>query len=296
MTSTFTTNKNIEKPAYNDYASNPTGWSGPINTDWDIIDRSFGGTQVKNPTGISGTVVLTASEYQAAIFIIGTSITGTATLTANVTYQIPSGVGGIWTVYNNTTGAFTVTISSAGGGSSLVAAQGLHTLIYSDGTNILRAENSGAAPGSNGQVVYNSSGVLAASSSMTWNGTTFSASNISTGGTLASGGNITSGGSITATGNVTAYSDRNLKKDILTICDALEKVKALRGVNFTMINTGAELIGVIAQEVQEVVPEVVQDNNGVLSVAYGNLTALLIEAVKELSDRLDAVEGGVMKK
>jgi hypothetical protein len=131
---------------------------------------------------------------------------------------------------------------------------------------------------------------------MTWNGTTFSASNISTGGTLASGGNITSGGSITATGNVTAYSDRNLKKDILTICDALEKVKALRGVNFTMINTGAELIGVIAQEVQEVVPEVVQDNNGVLSVAYGNLTALLIEAVKELSDRLDAVEGGVMKK
>jgi len=141
MASTYTTNKNIEKPGYNDYSSNPTGWSGPINSDWDVVDRSLGGIQVKNPTSVSGTVVLTASEYQAPILVIGTSISGTATLTANVTYQIPSGVGGIWTVYNNTTGSFTVTISSGGGGTSLALTQGFHTLVYSDGTNIFRAEN-----------------------------------------------------------------------------------------------------------------------------------------------------------
>lgn len=146
MTSTYTTNKNIEKPGYNDYSTNPTGWSGPVNSDWDIVDRSLGGVQVKNPTGVSGTVVLTTTEYQAPILVIGTSISGTATLTANVTYQIPSGVGGVWTVYNNTTGSFTVTISSGGGGASLAITQGLHTLVYSDGTNIFRAENAVVVP------------------------------------------------------------------------------------------------------------------------------------------------------
>ena len=60
MTSTFTTNKSIEKPGYNDYATNPTGWSGPINTDFDVIDKAFGGTTVKNPTGVYGTFNLIA--------------------------------------------------------------------------------------------------------------------------------------------------------------------------------------------------------------------------------------------
>jgi hypothetical protein len=74
MASTYTTNKNIEKPGYNDYATNPTGWSGPINTDFDVIDKAFGGTTVKNPTGVSGTVNLIASEYQSAILVFGVSL------------------------------------------------------------------------------------------------------------------------------------------------------------------------------------------------------------------------------
>jgi len=172
MTSTYTTNKNIEKPAYNDYASNPTGWSAPINTDWDIIDRSLGGTQVKNPTGVSGTVILTASEYQAPMLIIGASISGTATLTANVTYQIPSGVGGVWTVYNNTTGSFTVTISSGGGGTSVLLQQGYATALNSDGTNIRISDTRPAVPaGSNTQIQYNNSGLLGASANLTFSGT-----------------------------------------------------------------------------------------------------------------------------
>jgi hypothetical protein len=136
MASTYTVNKSIEKPAYNDYAANPTGWSGPVNTDWDIIDKSFGGTTVKNPTGVSGTVNLVASEYQSAILVIGVSISSAATLTANVVYQIPSGVGGTWNVYNNTTGAFTVTFANAGGGTTFAIPQGEKRIIYSDGTNI----------------------------------------------------------------------------------------------------------------------------------------------------------------
>lgn len=136
MTSTYTTNKNIEKPGYNDYVSNPTGWSGPINTDWDIIDAALGGVTVKNPTGVSGTVALSTSEYQKLILVFGTSLTGQATLTGNITYTLPYGVGGNWIVYNNTTGAYTITLAQAsGGGTSTTIPQGARSLVYSDGEN-----------------------------------------------------------------------------------------------------------------------------------------------------------------
>lgn len=188
MTSTYTTNKNIEKPAYNDYAANPTGWSGPINTDWDIIDAAFGGVTVKNPTSVSGTVALTTSEYQKLILIIGVSASSPATLTANVTYTIPSGVGGQWIVYNNTTGAFTVTLASLGGGSSVVLQQGVRTCVYSDGTNVAIADDRISVPGSTSQVLYNSSGTLAASANMTFSGSNFAVSGSLTAGTTVSDG------------------------------------------------------------------------------------------------------------
>ena len=79
-------------------------------------------------------------------------------------------------------------------------------------------------------------------------------------------------GNWTAVGNVTAYSDERLKSDIVTIPDALAKVCALRGVNFT--KDGKAETGVIAQEVQKVIPEVVQQNEEYLSVAYGNLVEI----------------------
>ena len=172
MTSTYTTNKSIEKPGYNDYASSPTGWSAPINTDWDIIDAAFGGVTVKNPTSVSGTVALVASEYQKLTIVFGTSITGTATLTANIIYTIPAGVGGSWVVYNNTTGSYTITMAQAsGGGSSVVVPQGGRSIIWSDGTNF--AALSGTA--SNTQVLYNSSGTITGSANLTFNGTTLTA-------------------------------------------------------------------------------------------------------------------------
>jgi hypothetical protein len=136
MASTYTTNKNIEKPGYNDYATNPTGWSGPVNSDFDVIDKAFGGTTVINPTSVSGTVTLSAAQYQSAILVIGVSISTAATLTANIIYSIPSGVGGTWNIFNNTTGAFTITFANAGGGTTFAIPQGEKRIIYSDGTNI----------------------------------------------------------------------------------------------------------------------------------------------------------------
>jgi hypothetical protein len=178
MASTFTTNKNIEKPAYNDYAANATGWSGPVNSDFDVIDKSFGGTTVKNPTGVSGTVNLIASEYQSAIIVFGVSITASAVLTANVIYTIPSGVGGVWSIYNNTTGAFTVTFANLGGGTSVALSQGVSTTVFSDGTNIRLCDDrvSSSAPGSNTQVLFNSGGSIAASANLTVSSGTLTAS------------------------------------------------------------------------------------------------------------------------
>jgi len=115
--------------------------------------------------------------------------------------------------------------------------------------------------------------------------------NVGSGQLQVTGGNVTTSGSITATGNVTAYSDARLKENITQLTNCLKMVTQLRGVRYTRKATGQVNIGVIAQEVGNIVPEVIEaDGQGIYSVAYGNLTALLIEAVKELNDRLEALE------
>jgi len=289
MTSTFTTNKSIEKPGNGDYVND---WNVPVNTDWNIIDQAFGGTTSLNVTGVSTTPVnLTINSVNAALSYQSLLLTISGTLSNNVTYTIPSGVGGQWIVANGTTGAFNVIIASLGGGTSYAPPQGYKTIIVSDGTNITAAiTTTVAAGGSNTQIQYNFSGGLAGSAGLTWDGTKLTANAISATTTIAATTNITAGGSITAAGNVTAYSDRSLKRDIQTIEHAVDLVKSLRGVTFEMINTGQQGIGVIAQEVQEFVPQVVQNNNGILSVAYGNLVGVLIEAVKELAARVETLE------
>jgi len=92
-------------------------------------------------------------------------------------------------------------------------------------------------------------------------------------------------GDFVASGNVTAYSDERLKTNIETIPNALEKVNALRGVTFD--KDGERGLGVIAQEVEKVLPEVVLEGKEYKSVAYGNIVGVLIEAVKELTKEVE---------
>ena len=92
-------------------------------------------------------------------------------------------------------------------------------------------------------------------------------------------------GRLTAT-SVNSSSDENLKKDITSVGSALDKVKKLRGVDYTWKDTNEKGKGVIAQELQEVFPELVSEEpSGYLSVNYNGLIAVLIEAIKELSDK-----------
>ena len=116
-------------------------------------------------------------------------------------------------------------------------------------------------------------------------------------GTAASG----TTGEIRATNDITAYysSDERLKENVVQLEGALDKVKAMRGVTFdwkelsdeerkTIHSHEGHDLGVIAQEVQAVYPELVhQRDHGYLSVDYVKLTAVLIEAVKELSDKVE---------
>lgn len=101
-------------------------------------------------------------------------------------------------------------------------------------------------------------------------------------------GSISVSGTITATGDVTAFSDARLKTDVETVSDALDRVRKLRGVTFTQRDTGSRGIGLVAQELAPIVPEAVMTHDdGLMSVAHGNLVGLLIEAVKELADLSD---------
>ncbi len=99
-------------------------------------------------------------------------------------------------------------------------------------------------------------------------------------------------GAATFNNNVTAFSDERLKDNIETIENGLSKVEQLRGVTYT--RDDREEIGVIAQEVEKILPEIVltaNDEMGTKSVDYSRLTAVLIEAVKDLSARVKELEG-----
>ena len=104
------------------------------------------------------------------------------------------------------------------------------------------------------------------------------------------GNNVT--GNFTATGNITAYSDERVKANIQKIDNALDKVNQLNGYTFDRTDVDMpRQTGVIAQEIQKVLPEaVVESEDGQLSVAYGNLVGLLIEAVNELTNKVKALE------
>ena len=91
--------------------------------------------------------------------------------------------------------------------------------------------------------------------------------------------------------NFNTTSDATLKTNVETLTGSLDAVNALRGVSFNWIENGGSEVGFIAQEVEEVLPEVVSTNDqGIKSVKYGNMVAVLVEAIKEQQLRIEALE------
>lgn len=261
---------NLAQPAYND-----PNWNTPLNANFQTLTDALGSTTAVN---ISTTnVTLTTAQAQKLI------LSASGSLTAARTLFIPPGVSGQWVVYNGTTGGYPLTIAVDNGagapaGATVSPPTGYAYSVYSDGNGNVRYSDS--------NTVQKSGDTMVGTLNLPSNGL-----NVGSGQLLVTGGNVTTTGQFTASNNVTAFSDARLKTDIETISNALAKVRGMRGVTFTRIDTGKRDAGVIAQEVQPHLPEVVYDApHGYLHVAYGNMVSVLIEAIKELADRVEELE------
>jgi hypothetical protein len=98
-------------------------------------------------------------------------------------------------------------------------------------------------------------------------------------------GNVSITGDLDVLGDISSSSDINLKENIKTVENSLNTLTQLRGVSFDWKKTGRSSYGVIAQELEEILPELVK-NGEVKSVNYNGLIGVLIEAVKELSEEV----------
>lgn len=102
---------------------------------------------------------------------------------------------------------------------------------------------------------------------------------------------LTVSGSIKATGTIIQGSDERTKENIEPIPFALDLVNKLQGVTYKLKDSDRRDAGVIAQQIQEVIPEVVyEDNNSYLGVNYNGIVPYLIEAVKELKQDNEALK------
>jgi len=288
-------------------------WGQITNTNLLILEQAIGGY-----TGIA----LNATTGATLTFANGVLSNGkdqviklTGTITSNVNVTIPDGIEKTYLVENATSGAFTVTFkTSSGTGVTWGTTDKTTKLIYSDGTNVI---NSGFVKNAITEVSEDTTPQLGGNLSLNSNdidgtGNIDITGNITTSGSGRADslgvGTAASGttGEIRATNDVTAFysSDVALKENIINIPNPLEAIKKLNGVLFDwkksyMDQRGGEDgyfvrkkdVGVIAQEVEKVLPEAVaQRADGIKAVKYDRLTCLLIEAVKVLSDKIQKFE------
>ena len=256
-----------------------SGSVGDITCSTGALDINASTLNVKKADG-SETMAVFAGDGDVELYSNNTKRFETVTAGAKVTGTFET------TGTSTLTGLITATNGINSGNTTITSGSYAHTsgdLTFDVAGDILLD-----AGGSNIQFLHDSTtfgGVEDVSGSLRINsGTstalTFSGVNATFAGTLASG-------AITSSGDVTAFSDMNLKSDIRTIPNALDKVSDMRGVYFT--KDGEAGTGVIAQEIENILPEVVKDGE-YKSVAYGNMVGILIEAIKELKAEVEKLK------
>jgi|TARA_R100001460_G_scaffold78210_1_gene119146 hypothetical protein len=288
-------------------------WGDKTNTNLELVQQAIAGYQSVTVSG-TGTTTLnmtdgTISNARNAVIKLAGTITG------NIDVTIPNSIEKTYIVENATSGAHTVTFKTvSGSGFTFGATEKTRAILYSDGTNIVEVINntqnlqdlSDLANTDGNFIIGNGSNFIVESGSTARDSLSLGTSNDvqfdSFGvGTAASG----TTGEIRATNDVTAFysSDVALKENIVNIPDPLESLKKLNGVLFDwkknyLDQRGGEDgyfvrkkdVGVIAQEVEKVLPEAVaQRKDGIKAVKYDRLTCLLIEAVKNLSEKVETL-------
>jgi hypothetical protein len=150
----------------------------------------------------------------------------------------------------------------------------------------------GQVAGTFNSVQYNEQGNLNGASDFIYSGSKVGINTTVAGLTY----NLEVSGSIRASAAVLSNSDERLKDNIYPIDNALSRVSQIEGVYFDWKTGGDRQVGVIAQQVEKVLPEVVsEDNNSYLSVDYSKIVPLLIEAINEQSSNIKDLEDRISK-
>ena len=284
-----------------DWIGTPVAYTNVGFTTTAIVSNWIG-----SPTAYVNTGIVTTISGSTATY---TNLRATSNLISNDTLFSPVGVV---TIMSGTQAAYTgiVTASQlkstiASGAAPIIVAS--TTKVVNLNADLVDGYDTSVASSADTIVVRNSLGQMVGN--LSGNSTTATtATNVvgTSGGVLYNSGtnatttstNLTFDGSnLVCGGYVEATSDERLKTNVKTIENGLEKVLSLRGVEYDRIDIDAHQIGVIAQEVEKIVPEVVSTNSetGTKSVAYGNLVGVLIEAIKDLKVEISELKEKVDK-
>jgi len=281
-----------------------------VNSDKFMIEAATGNTDIAGTVDISGNVAVNSDKFTVVSSTGNTGIAGTVDISGNVAvntdkFTVAASTG-------NTVVAGTLTLA----GNLAIDTDVLFVDVTSnkvginDSTPEFELDVSGNIA-TNNAIMFNNSTNGAFGHRSNNNGTDCALIQSSTGKTTINcktgSGNIEfkhgdgivkqefdSSGNVIIQGNLFSYSDARIKTNVETIPNALEKVISLRGVTYNMIKdveidpeNAQKHIGVIAQEIEAVIPEAVKEENGIKTVAYGNIVGLLIEAIKDLNDQIN---------
>lgn len=206
-----------------------------------------------------------------------------------VCYPLENGISQMW--ISHLTGNIFTRAKLINGGISAWKKVGGDTSILNNLRIKFNSNNSATFLSDNSSFMFNPE---TPSGSQTISEFKFMKGNISTyadlyAGKINASGKLLSQDEIISSGDITAFSDIRLKSNIQKIENALDKVCQLSGYTYDMNNQRHS--GVIAQEVEKVLPEVVKDReDGYKTVAYGNMIGLLIEAIKELKQEIEVLK------
>ena len=281
-----------------DWVGSPVAYINAGFTTTAIVSGWIGAPTAYINTGIVTTISGTSATYQ--------NVRATTNLVSNDKLFSPVGVV---TIMSGTQASYTgiVTASQlkstiAIGAAPLIVAS--NTLVSNLNVELLQGSAPSVAASANTIVKRNSNGLIEGGTSGNAETSTLATNVVGVSGrvlynngtnTTTTSANLTFNGSnLVCGGTVAANSDERLKENVITIENALEKVLSLRGVEYDRIDSGDHQIGVIAQEVEKVVPAVVYGDE-IKSVAYGNLVGLLIEAIKDLKGEISELKEKVAK-
>lgn len=317
MANTFTPTYNILKP---EVGADTNAWGTHINNNLDIIDthmlsrsrttaQTFAGPLTFNQT----LTVLGAATLDSTLLVTGASTLNSISTTGAASFGTTMAVTGATTLNTlNVTGATTMASNGLNVGSGQLAVTG-GNVSMSGNLNVtgnVSAPIAATTLAASGATSLSGTLGVAGLTTLTGNlviqsGSSERSITVGNSGGYFYGGPSTVGwkdssgnariywdtsGNFVAAQNITAFSDARLKSDITTIENAMAYISRMRGVWYRYKETDKPGTGVIAQEVMAVIPELVEDNDGVLSVAYGNFAGVFIQALKELSERIEKLE------